>query len=496
MKRALRSYAMAYAGLLALVVLGSAGVVLYQVQQYIEHDASESTKAIADGKAQAVGQLIRFYQGIGQRFQHDPGVTEIILFGNAAQAEAWSAGLRRGLPDLIGVALFTGEGKILGEAVNQRVGPECLADMRVFAQGQALPGPRVHTEVPALSHFDIGVRITREDETVGIVFISIALERLRTMLAENTEQNEVLTLYDDHGTPIVQSGTVPAGREFEKVRVAVPGSDWMLQYQAPRPPLGEVYLSFGLLTALTVGVIVGVILLLNAMATRRLHHDLQGIQSALVSLADGKPTTLGEVHLQEVEQMRPVFDRIANSIHARQQFLADLSLTDPLTELPNRRYVEAQWPHYRGLAQRGHAIAVGLVDVDRFKAINDQYGHDAGDGVLQSLAEALRHSIRSADLVARLGGDEFVVMLVDMGPDSLEDWYARLSRALRSKSSLAVPSSELSLSAGFASTGTVPDAALLKDVLKQADEALYEAKGRGRGCVVIHHQDAGTGQPE
>lgn len=493
MKRALRTYAMVYAGLLALVVLFSAGIVLYQVQKYIERDARESTQAIAVGKAQAIGQLIRFYQGIGQRFQQDPEVTEIILFGNAARAEAWSASLRRSLPDLIGVALFTAEGRILGEAVIQRVGPQCLADMRVFAQGGHLPGPRVHTEVPALSHFDVGVRITREDKTLGIVFISIALERLRAVLTENTEQNEALMLYDDRGRPVVQTGTAPAGGAYENVRVAVPGSDWMLQYQAPRSPMQEVYLSFGVLTALTVGVIVGVIFLLITMATRRLHQDLQGIQSALVSLADGKPTTLGGVHLQEVEQMRPVFDRIAGTIHARQQFLADLSLTDPLTELPNRRYVEAQWPHYRGLAQRGQAIAVGLVDVDYFKSINDHFGHDAGDAVLQSLAEALKHSIRSTDLVARLGGDEFVVMLVDMGPESLADWYARLVEVLHSGTELIVPADKLSLSAGFTLAGTA-QVRELKDVLKLADESLYEAKARGRACLVVHPHEPG-GQP-
>jgi len=481
---------MAYAGLLAMVVLVSAGIVLYVVQKYIERDAQESMHTIAVGKAQVVRQLMDFYQGIGQRFLQDPEVTEIVLFGDVARAEAWSASLRRRLPDLVGVALFSGEGKILGEAVNQRVGPLCLVDMRAFAQGQTLPGPRVHTEVPALSHFDVSVRITRADETLGIVFLSVSLERLRAVMAENTESNEALTLYDYRGNPLVQSGRAPEAGTFEDIRVAVPGSDWELQYQAQRPPLWSVYLSFGLLTMLTVGAIVGAIFVLVSKATSRLRHDLQGIQSALLSLADGKPTSLGDVHLQEVEQMRPVFDRIASSIHARQQFLTDLSLTDPLTELPNRRYLETEWPHYRGLAQRGYGITIGLVDVDHFKAVNDQYGHDAGDAVLQLLAGALRRSIRSADLVARIGGDEFVAILVDMGPDSLGDWYQRLCQTLHSGNGQVVPSGQLSLSAGFTVVNKERGVEL-KDVLKQADEALYEAKARGRDCLVVHGVVAG-----
>jgi len=336
-----------------------------------------------------------------------------------------------------------------------------------------------------LAHFDVSTRVRREDDTIGIVFISVALDRLRMVLEENTSKNETLALFDGRGKPIVSTGQSAPADGHEVVRIHVPHSDWVLRYEAPEPPMRDVYISFGLLTLLTMGIVAGAVVLLTSMATRRLKHDLNGIQSALVSLADGKSTSMGDVHLFEVEQMRPVFDRIASSIHARQQFLAELSLSDPLTGLPNRRNLEAQWPHYRGLAQRGQSVSVGLIDVDYFKAINDQYGHEAGDKVLRHLADVLNQTVRSADMAARLGGDEFVVMLVDMGPESLHDWYQRLSDGLQSGADLGVPPNQLSLSVGFAMVGMVGESDL-QAVLRQADNALYLAKERGRARLAIN----------
>jgi len=484
-KRALQFYATTFAWTLAVVIFVAAGFVLYRVQQVIDHDAQESTQSIAKGKAQAIGQLILFYQGVGQRFLEDTQVTDVVVFGDAARAERWSTSIRRRLPDIVGVALFTGEGRILGEAVNQRVGPECLADMQTLAQGDASRGPHVHQEVQALAHFDVSTRVRRDDETVGIIFISVALQRLRMVMEENTGQSERLTLTDGRGTTFMVAGDAGPKEQVESIRVHVPNSDWVLDYSAPKPPMRAVYLSFGILTILTMGIAAGAVILLTSIASRRLRRDLNGIQGALESLADGQPSSMGDVHLFEVEQMRPVFDRIANAIHARQQFLAELSSSDSLTGLPNRRHLESQWPHYRGLAQRGQSVSVGLIDVDYFKAINDQYGHEVGDKVLKHLAAVIRQTIRSADMAARIGGDEFVVMLVDMGPESLQHWYQRLSDGLQSAPDLSIPPNQLSLSVGFAMVSMVGDSDL-QAVLRQADSALYHSKERGRGRLSIN----------
>ena len=90
-----------------------------------------------------------------------------------------------------------------------------------------------------------------------------------------------------------------------------------------------------------------------------------------------------------------------------QALIADLALTDPLTGLANRRLLREHFQQAIARAKRGEGFAVHYIDLDRFKPINDTYGHDAGDAVLSEVANRLRSTIRDTDTVARIGGDEF-----------------------------------------------------------------------------------------
>src|SRR5262249_6243541 len=100
---------------------------------------------------------------------------------------------------------------------------------------------------------------------------------------------------------------------------------------------------------------------------------------------------------------------------------------DPLTGLNNRRYLET---HLRSLTEQaraaGRPLCVLLADVDSFKAINDTYGHDAGDHVLRELASRLRRNTRAIDLACRIGGEEFVVVMPDVGIDRASEAAERL----------------------------------------------------------------------
>ena len=165
--------------------------------------------------------------------------------------------------------------------------------------------------------------------------------------------------------------------------------------------------------------------------------------------------------------------------------LEGLSGTDHLTRLPNRREGEVRLAEDLARAKRGGAIlTVAVVDVDNFKAINDTYGHQAGDVCLRQVARVIRCSVREGDWLSRWGGDEFVLALRDASVfASPEAMLGRINASLR-RSPVALSGGEelvLSISVGAHRYAGEDD---LREVPAKADAAMYEAKREGRAWVL------------
>ncbi len=167
----------------------------------------------------------------------------------------------------------------------------------------------------------------------------------------------------------------------------------------------------------------------------------------------------------------------------------EMAITDALTSLYNRRYMET---HLAALteqaAQRGKPITVLILDIDFFKSINDGHGHDAGDDVLREFAMRIRKSIRNIDLACRYGGEEFVIVMpeTDMAVASMV--AERIRRRIATEPfpiQQGTKNLEVTISIGIASLNGADDNAAA--MLKRADTALYRAKRDGRNRVV---QDA------
>jgi two-component system cell cycle response regulator len=162
----------------------------------------------------------------------------------------------------------------------------------------------------------------------------------------------------------------------------------------------------------------------------------------------------------------------------------ELALIDPLTGLYNQRYLMR---HLRGLLEGGQSrdIAVLMVDVDHFKAVNDEYGHAIGDKALRAIADALRTNTRVFDSLARYGGEEFVVVMPGTGLDDASQAAERLRVAIEATSFVWQPGDKcrLTVSIGVASSGDQPITP--EALLRAADLALYEAKRAGRNRIGV-----------
>lgn len=156
--------------------------------------------------------------------------------------------------------------------------------------------------------------------------------------------------------------------------------------------------------------------------------------------------------------------------------------TDSLTGLANRRMFEQR---FEALAANdaAAAAAIALIDVDRFKQINDTHGHGVGDEVLASLAARMRESFRETDTVARLGGEEFAILLPDIEPAEALTVTERALQSIRRKP-FEVGDVALAVTVSAGLNSFAPEPGGLRRFLKQADGALYEAKASGRDRLV------------
>jgi len=163
-----------------------------------------------------------------------------------------------------------------------------------------------------------------------------------------------------------------------------------------------------------------------------------------------------------------------------------MAITDALTGLHNRRYMES---HLGTLADqtvsRGKPLALMILDIDFFKSINDNYGHDAGDDVLREFAVRIRKSIRGIDLACRYGGEEFVIVMPETDLHVAGMVAERLRRSIAGEAFAIDKGAKrigVTISIGLATLEVKGEA--VADVLKRADTALYRAKHDGRNRVV------------
>ncbi|WP_415543237.1 putative bifunctional diguanylate cyclase/phosphodiesterase [Deinococcus deserti] len=172
------------------------------------------------------------------------------------------------------------------------------------------------------------------------------------------------------------------------------------------------------------------------------------------------------------------------------QLQRDLDLQakhDPLTGLVNRGHLVQLLDYAIERADSRYGVAVLFIDLDRFKSVNDIYGHTAGDNLLRNVAQRLQNEVRRNDIVARQGGDEFVVVATGvLHASAVHDLGRRLLQALSRPYTVGTESVTLSASIGV--TLCPAESVDASEALRNADIAMYEAKRRGRNSVQFYNQ--------
>ncbi len=216
-----------------------------------------------------------------------------------------------------------------------------------------------------------------------------------------------------------------------------------------------------------------------AEVVKALLHDTRSVQSAV---------GLSRQRLQADQARAGELESRVRELEGELRRLSEEVSTDALTQVANRRGLDQAFEAERARAERergqgGPGLAVGLIDIDNFKKLNDSLGHAAGDLALKALATAVRERLRPVDHLARFGGEEFVVLLPGIDVAEAQQVLTRLQRSL-SEALFLHDGREVFVTFSGGVTAWRADEALQAS-LERADEALYEAKrtGKNRTCI-------------
>jgi diguanylate cyclase (GGDEF)-like protein/PAS domain S-box-containing protein len=228
-------------------------------------------------------------------------------------------------------------------------------------------------------------------------------------------------------------------------------------------------------------------------------HGVASGLSVVIEGWDGSFGVLGayatsrrSFNANDLNFMQSVAHVLASAVerHRRDEAIRHAALHDPLTDLPNRKLaLERLSAALRRRREDGQTVAVMLLDLDGFKAVNDTLGHAAGDELLVTLASRLRDAVRPEDTVARLGGDEFIVICHELdGTAGAVVVAERLCRAVSRPVLLDSQERQVSASVGIALAAGPDDGP--QALLRQSDAAMYSVKRCGRGGYALFGREA------
>ncbi|MEA1987730.1 MAG: diguanylate cyclase [Pseudomonadota bacterium] len=199
------------------------------------------------------------------------------------------------------------------------------------------------------------------------------------------------------------------------------------------------------------------------------------MQKELISLAYNNWSSIMKQHQEELFELNNMLSEQADRYR-------HLAAFDPLTELYNRyKFIELYTTESVAMQQRNHAMSVIMIDIDFFKKINDEHGHNIGDDVLKVTANTLKKPIRNVDIVCRWGGEEFVILLPTVDSEQAMIIAEKLRLAIEEE---AYPN-QLHVTASLG-VAEVRNNDGLEELISRADYALYQAKKQGRNKTVLY----------
>lgn len=380
--------------------------------------------------------------------------------------------------------------------------PQPLLD--IFATGQPAITDLFQGPVTGAPVVAVAVPVRRNGEVIYILGAGILPERLAVILErERLPSDWIGTIFDSAGVIVARTrdaaryvghhggadivkrmAQAPEGSFERNTLEGIPVtavysrsavSKWTVVIGIPRGLLSNA-LSRSLWSILAgTALLLAASLVLAAMISGRIASSVRKLVEPALALGDGRLVMAPSVHVKEVHEVGEAL-LIASKVLMTTQHLA---MHDALTGLANRALFEEMVNQQLEMCRRtGANMAVLFIDLDGFKAVNDQHGHHVGDALLRAVSERLKAGIRMPDVVARFGGDEFAIVLAQTGAAAAARVAVKLVDRISNPYMIDSLTVEISASIGIA---IYPNSGLDGEtLLRRADEMMYTSKNQGK----------------
>ena len=201
----LKQHTLRYVLIMLSLVISISLISFVSIKSLLDENQQQKQLEGLKIKAYNISVRINFYRNIIATLAQGSKTKELVVFGEQEEAQKWAQSTQLLIPDSIGIALFNEEGNILGRKKVLRVGKLCYADLHNHIKDIPFKKPTVHRTNPAFAHFDLFNNVIADDENIGVLFASIKLSVLQTLLDELTEQGQHLQLYTGDNELVVET---------------------------------------------------------------------------------------------------------------------------------------------------------------------------------------------------------------------------------------------------------------------------------------------------
>lgn len=485
--------------LLNLLILSAAGYLLItDLRESINQERAAET---AQRLANDVRGLLRIQQSTVERLSKRPEVINALRQGNLRDQQRQAEELRTQLPQAKAVWLLPASN------VTERQFPPLLDEacrdlVRRAAAGTADVPIESHAAHTPAEHYDVLKPVLDENKRpLGYLLLSFARAPLQTLVERQVSTSAYVELRQPstggNGEVAFKYGSRAETRLDSAINFTLDPLPWTLKYWPAdvQPAIladGRLYYFFFIVVAALSLIVMSFSLYRSTV--KSVQHDLKSLANMIRDVRSGTVRKDYPMELDEFASALLYLKDSGKKLVEEKQKLREMGFLDHLSQLSNRRHFELRLKEAFETRKINGPSSLLILDIDRFKLVNDRYGHAAGDELIVKFANALRGNVRLTDVLARLGGDEFCIIYtftpLEKAQVLSERLRKQLPRELRLSHGIVHP---LRWSGGLSvmcETDGKSD-----DVLARADQALLRAKESGRNITLLEDSACAPSQP-